>query len=288
MATGYRLRVAAGEVTATLTGFVTRVDLADLPVAWWTDTSTDLGNVRFKQSGAVVPFDIVVYDRTAKTGVAYFKGTLTTADNDFTVETVDGAVALATSDPNGRDAVWADYEAVYDFNENVDRTGVHGAATLVGDAALESGKLDCNTTGYAYRTGLAKFTTWTMSATADRVDTSQRAVLSYSDNSTNNANRASLLFRNATAWAIWNSTDTFLTLANTFNNNTRLVHTQNGTTDRKLWTDGVLRGTDTGTAQRPAGTGDTLFIGVEDTSNTERWNSTINRVYLRGEVLSAD
>ena len=45
------LTVAAGKVSSDLSSFPVRVDLSHLSNGWWTDTSSDLGNVRVKQGG---------------------------------------------------------------------------------------------------------------------------------------------------------------------------------------------------------------------------------------------
>jgi len=121
-----------------------------------------------------------------------------------------------------------------------------------------------------------------------------RALLSYSPEVTSDNFRATLAVRSSSIkWGIWNSTDSWQTTSAvlpTIGLRRRLHHTQNGTTNRKLWIDGVLRTTDTGTAQRPGTSGDTmgLFIGAEDTSAGERVFGSINYVYLRNGELSAD
>lgn len=284
------LRVAAGKVASDVTDFVTRVDLADLNVSWWTDTTLDLGNVRVKQAGTVIPFDIVVFDRTARTGVMYFSDNLATAsDNLFTVETVDGATAIPVGDPNGRNDCWSDYEVVHDFWSLANRTGKTVDAVLEGTASIGSGVLNCGTAaGNAKTTGVALFTTWTMGAWANLTDvTANQGVLSYTQDITANTSRASLLWRGSTSWQIWNSTDVFLSSGQT-TDPVRMHHTQTTTTNRKVWTAGILRGTDTTVVQRPAGAGQCLFTGAEDASYAERFKGTIARAYLRDGELSAD
>ncbi len=528
----HTLTIPSGTVASNLTGFVTRVDLSHLSNDWWTATSSDLGNVRVKQAGTVIPFDVVWYDRTAKTGELFFKANLNTgSDNVFTIETVTGATALAATDGNGRNAVWGDYDAVvlpaaelinrvngnavtltgtapmYGIVSRSPNTGLHqgvaynadddtfigiGTDELVlyardytelarettpladsgisgvvhlGDGCIVDGELfvcaddypsttiqhvavydaatltylrsynvvsvgfqiasichdgthfytvgynagtnvatsiqkwdedwnhvatlttasitnkqgitlhdgyfwitsgnteriyrvnldgsgatiaveiplpddgvsqepegitsdgtdlfllyDHGNNEYIYRlteqgdtshgyhfdtrnhlklTGLPKRTAWTMGATAslgrDTIGTRNHTLLSYSTNSSSTANQAVLVADEISGspdrFGIWNSTDAWLydTSAEVaVVTPQRLHHTQNGTTDRKIWRAGVSRATDSGVAQRPASTGDTFYVGVNNTGATESWYGWINRAYLRNGVLSAD
>jgi len=143
--------------------------------------------------------------------------------------------------------------------------------------------------------GLPKRTTWTYGASVIPMSSGANgAVLSYSDNSTTAANRATLARRSTGQFGVWNSTDSWLDNSERFNepnyvgNRFRVSHTFNGTTNRKFWKQGILESTDAGTSQRPAGTGDTLFVGVEDSSPDERFYGLIDFVYLRNGELSED
>ena len=118
MAYDYAVRVVvpAGKVTSDLTNFVVRLKLDDLPVNWWDGTTDDLGNIRVRTAaGAEIPFDLVTYNRAARTGELYFKSTLLTAvQNDFYVHTLSGVTTPpAATDANGSYAVWSDYDAVF-------------------------------------------------------------------------------------------------------------------------------------------------------------------------------
>lgn len=143
--------------------------------------------------------------------------------------------------------------------------------------------------------GLPKRTAWTMGVSVvPLMDSSTAALLSYSDNSTTSANRATMGMRSTTNYGVWNSTDSWLDDVveyrhlNAIGVRRRLTHTFNGTTDRKIWKDGRLEATDNTVSQRPAGTGDTLFVGVEDSTPGERFMGLMNYVYLRNGVMSAD
>lgn len=147
--------------------------------------------------------------------------------------------------------------------------------------------------GYLTITSLSKRTVWTMGANEYQGTVQgNNALLSYSDNSSSSGNRATLLVRGATLnFGAWNSTDSWLdssgsSLVN--GSRHRAVHTFNGTTNRKIYRDGALTGTDTGTDQRPAGTGDTFYLGGSDSAGSEPFVGSLNYSYLRnGEMTAA-
>lgn len=99
--------------SGTRTNFVTRVDLSNMDSGWWSNVSSDGGNIRVKSAGTVVPTDLVWINTASQTGELFFKSTLGTSSNVFTVEVVSGASALAVTDTYGRNAVWSDYDAVW-------------------------------------------------------------------------------------------------------------------------------------------------------------------------------
>lgn len=61
----------------------------------------------------------------------------------------------------------------------------------------------------------------------------------------------------------------------------------NGTTDRKFYVDGTLRGTHTTISNPPAGR-NSLWLGQEDSDDNEHFTGTVGFAYLRPSVLSAD
>lgn len=123
------ITVPAASVGATLTGFPVYLDLSTLPAGFWSGLAHDDGrDIRVKDgSGNDLPFDLVWIDRVAQTGSLFTKVTLSSAsDTTIYVHFGDaGLSAPAPSDPNGRHAVWTDFEAVFLFGETLvsDRTG---------------------------------------------------------------------------------------------------------------------------------------------------------------------
>ena len=144
-------------------------------------------------------------------------------------------------------------------------------------------------------TGITKPTQWSMGtrAYANALGGANRAVISFSDNSTTDANREGINYHNATSrWGAWNSTDTWIDDTGGAPSTLtvyRLNEVFNATTNRKLFKNGALAGTDTGTSQRPVSASTcAFFIGVEDTSVANVFDGSLTDVYLRAGLLTDD
>lgn len=130
--------VPYGTITEGLLNFPVRLDLADMPLAFWDGVTSDGGNIRIRNSENVdVPFDLVRIDAGTQTGELFFRAARLRSPitSLFKVATVPGAIAPAVGAANGRNAVWSDYHAVFMFTSLENRTGVTGRnATMVGTA----------------------------------------------------------------------------------------------------------------------------------------------------------
>lgn len=146
-------------------------------------------------------------------------------------------------------------------------------------------------------TGLLGGTQWTMGVTAANDRTNQSALLSYRDESSGATNdRATLalddisgtrylnLWDNTNRW-ISTSTGTLVSVATGAFVRGNAVY--DGTTERKLYTNGALTVTDSGLTAKDAGY-DMLSLGYEDEDLTEVLKGKLGFAYLRLEVLSAD
>ena len=218
------------------------------------------------------------------------------ANNTFNVVTVANGTAPLPSDPYGRHAVWADYECVHLMRNVSDRTAngrdlvFNGAS---GVASFSNGFIDLpgSSNGRAVQAdGVSRFTEWTMGCSASVASTNgtNRAMLSYSTNTNVDADRETMLHRSTRIFGAWNSNDAWLMSTGTFvvDQRYRFNESFNGTINRKIYKDGALSATDTGTSQRPAGTGETsLFIGVDLVNGSQRWFGKIGYVYLRQGIL---
>lgn len=160
----------------------------------------------------------------------------------------------------------------------------------------EVGWLTLASAGNAEVGGLPAFTNWTMGATVklSALPTANGAILSYSNNSTTDGNRATLMAQDGPdRFALWDSggflAGPTITSADV-GVRRRLHRTQNNTTDRKIWFNGALSNTGLTPVQRPAGgTPARLFIGAEDLSYNERINAKIGGIiYLRNGVLTPE
>jgi hypothetical protein len=114
------------------------VRLSEMPAGFWAHVKSDGGDIRVAEGFDLIPMDLARFDYDAQDGVLFFRGSLLTAsDNEFTIRYGNAALELfAYDDTFGRDAVWADYEAVYLLGETShNRTG--GASVrIVGDPDL--------------------------------------------------------------------------------------------------------------------------------------------------------
>jgi hypothetical protein len=127
------LTIASGEVASDLTNFPIYVDLSDMPAGFWTHVKEDGGDIRVKTTGGtIIPFDLARFDYYDETGSLFIRRTVTTASNtEVDIHYGDHSLdLLAVGDTNGRNAVWADYAAVFLLGETAEnRTG--GSAPVV-------------------------------------------------------------------------------------------------------------------------------------------------------------
>lgn len=154
----------------------------------------------------------------------------------------------------------------------------------------EPGWLNLMGGGQAKTNAVPVFTSWVIGASYIPRAATQGAIVSYSVDETANTSRSTLVHRNGSSLGIWNSTDTWLDPAGTtmaLLNEYRGHMLHDGTTRRRIFFNGLLRGTDETVAQRPpAATTPILFIGAEDASLSERVSGSINYVYLHDGLLS--
>lgn len=120
----YRMAVTVPttSIGADLTDFPLYVNLADLGASFWSNLAyLDGRDIRVTNSSDVeIPFDLLHCDRTAQTGALFTKITLNNT-SDTTVYVVYGTTGfskVASTAPNGRNAVWSDYQNVYFFTGN--------------------------------------------------------------------------------------------------------------------------------------------------------------------------
>lgn len=293
------LRVPAGNVASDLTGFVVRVDLSDMPDSFWDSVSltgdniwvTDIADVR-------VAADTVRCDTVLKTGELFFRAAslLTAANNDFKI--FAGVDVPDSSSPYRPSRVWVDYDVMFAFSSLVNRVFPDDTPAEAIDSVSYSppgwvslsgaGRLRYPVTRTGRRTVYTMGASFIMSAPGS----TNRAVMSYGTNSTNDTVRSTLRRTGASGlMAVWNSTNGELTapVGPVIGARHRIITTQNNTTDRKLYYDGALAGTQGPASPRPpAGAAYLMNIGAEDASELERFTGSLNYMYLRNGELSAN
>lgn len=123
----FDVTVPSGTVGSDLTDFPVMVDLNDMPAAFWLAVRADGGNVRaYADDGTtLIPHDLTYINTATGRGRMFVKHTLSAAsDTTFKVKVLDAAeTVLAVGDANGRNAVWSDYEVVWQFPSEDNRTG---------------------------------------------------------------------------------------------------------------------------------------------------------------------
>jgi hypothetical protein len=237
---------------------------------------------------------------TQKQGIEYYdnKLYLTNTNGSLYSLTLDGATLtkLTNNAPNGSmEGIASLGDGTFVVNFDASPSALWRAVPNTLLATMYPTALNTLASPPFRCSGLPKRTVWTYGCSLIPMSANgNNSFLSYSDNSTTSGNRATMAVRSGNQWGCWNSSDSWLyeneryTEPSYVGQRYRVHQAFNGTTDRKMWRQGDLESTDTGTSQRPAGTGDTLFVGVEDSSPDERFYGLIDYVYLRNGELSAD
>jgi hypothetical protein len=301
------ITVPSGKTASDLTNYPVYLRLSDMPSGFWSAVASDGGNIRIKQSGSVIPFEVVTIDTTGHTGTIFFKASTlaTAADNVFTLDLTGGAL-LAVNDANGRNNVWSAFDWVWMANgtgDLTDRTGgADGSRTNTFSAATSMG-LNPQGTGvqcsgsttrldFGSRTSRTVFTlggsvrldvssvstsrTWLMYCTS----TSVRVGMSARDTTTDN-------------WSAWDNSNSWLgttgpSLSSTVSTASRFHLVYNGSTNRKYYSNGAIHQTSGAITARP-NTDVTYVVGAANTSSAEGYlNGYLSYLYSRPEALSAD
>lgn len=131
--------VQAAQVASDLTDFPVFVDLSTLPSGFFSNAKADGSDIRvvLPDGETLLPREVVAIDTGAETGELHFlaDSISSSVDTVFRLYVGNaGASEPAVSDPNGRNAVWADYAAVYHGDDLVDVTGNGNTLTANGSA----------------------------------------------------------------------------------------------------------------------------------------------------------
>lgn len=124
---GYTVTIESGTVNSDLIDFPVMIDMNDMPASFWLGVRSDGGNIRaYTADGlTMIPIDVTYINTATGRGRMFVKHTVTTgSDTVFKIKLLDTlTTALAVTDPNGRNAVWSDYEVVWQFPIEDNRTG---------------------------------------------------------------------------------------------------------------------------------------------------------------------
>jgi hypothetical protein len=309
------ITVPSGKTASNLSNYPVYLRLSDMPANFWSAVSSDGGNIRIKQSGSVIPFDVVVIDKVAKTGTIFFKAsTLASASsNIFTLDLTGGAL-LTSTDPNGRNAVWSAFDWVWMGDSVadvgtlspalVDRTG--GAAGSFTTGSMSSGaSMGLNPEGCGIKTngsgsrflftGRPSRTVLTIGGSARRDVSSITSNNFFIGYYTSTSVRMGTGIRDTTTdnWTMWDDVNSWLpsTGPALSSNNTvglRIHAVYNGSTHRKYYFNGAINQTDAPITARP-GTDNAYVVGDSKTSGGEAFSSGyLSYLYSFPGALSAD
>lgn len=300
------ITIASGKVGSNLSNFPVYVNLADMPSGFWSGVASDGSNIRVKQSGSDIPFDLVKIDTTGHTGTLFFKAAslLAASSNVFTVD-LSGAAAPAVTDANGRNACWSAYDFVCLLSSTswTDRTGgtsgsLGGSGTPTASAiSLGAGcGVDFNgmtaRVSFGTRPSRSVFTLGVTAQSSFSAGSLPHNLCAIAYQSTTSI-RLALAARDTTTdnWNQWDDNNSWIA-ANTGQTITagvarRLHVSYDGTTSRKLYVDGALATTDNTITARSS---DTIYVIADSisTGGGEDFEGKIAYAYARPEALSAD
>jgi len=141
------LTIPSGKVTADLTDFPVLIDLSKLPTDFKDTILSGAGNLRaFDMAGDALPLDVVVWDHVEQKGFAFVKlpTVFTAADTEWRLRTYTAGDKAPNNAPEGRNAVWSDYEIVLFFDDG------DGWTDHAGKIVVSPGTTGHGTTGRAY------------------------------------------------------------------------------------------------------------------------------------------
>jgi hypothetical protein len=118
----YRLDTVWTKVPGDARGYVAMLDLSLMPDAFWQKVSASGDEIRVRsRSGETAPRDLESFDAAARTGILHTRVDVFGDRAAPIYIDLEGSGAPAPSDPNGRNAVWTDYEAVWHCGEDLEQ-----------------------------------------------------------------------------------------------------------------------------------------------------------------------
>lgn len=134
--TQFPIGIGVGAQTSTLSSFTLYIDLSLLSNIFWNYVKSDGGDIRVTtSSGTEVPFELVGFNYSLKTGGLWTKVDLTTSPNLFYIFFGNAtASGYAPTDPYGSQNVWSNYSDTYHLITNSNdsaSSGNNGSAIYV-------------------------------------------------------------------------------------------------------------------------------------------------------------
>lgn len=129
----------ASLIGGVLNDFPVYIDLSNITFnEFWGNVSSDGSDIRVvDNNGIELPKELVSINVTARTGELHFRGNLSNATANLFQIYFNNSEATIPADnaPNGRQAVWSDYIAVYHFNDGSGTNVIDSRGTKNGTAS---------------------------------------------------------------------------------------------------------------------------------------------------------
>jgi hypothetical protein len=284
--------IAAGAVSSDLDFYPVHLDMSDFPDEFFDVVASDGADLRaYSVNGATrYPLAIIAIDTGAKTGHLFVRAPVFATGNSILLTFGDPSLTLpaATSD-YGADRVWRGFGPVWTgyatpfFKRPWENNLIRPAVALDGNyIAISGGFLK------AGREAAQDFDDYSVSFIGMRTaGTEDGAAVSITGSIVGTVDRETIYFRENGEIGVWNETDGWLSGgAWTQDALTQIGWTHQDTTDRKLFQDGALVATDTGTLIVPS-TGNWKYVGAENNSMSQLLSCKVLIAYMYRGVLPA-
>lgn len=285
------ITVAAAIVGSDIDAYPVHIDLSTVPSTFW-DNVLDGSDMRARSfsGGEVYPMDICSFDKPSKTGHLFVLVPVKAAGNQFRIDIGDDTLTIP--DPKsliGRYKVWQHFGPVYSAFASEPFRRPWSYTRYPG---IDTDGYEIYANGGFYRTGRPsppdgqdRSFSWIGRRTNTLADA---ALWSSSGGKSGDTDRETLYLRDNGQIGLWNSVDGWLSAgAWIAGRNTHIGATHENTVARKLYQNGALIATDTGTVDVPNAE-NWRFLAVENHDMKALLTGKFQFAYIYAGILSAD
>ena len=267
---------------------------ADRGTIWATDFLNGASLIQFNTSGTLLGTVALSATIVELQGLAFVEGSIFLAADatDITKVSKTGVIDVAIGNEfqnpqtGGSEGISYSGGKLYHMDTGGDMTVLEKV-----DALADWGRLHYNVHYETY----PRSTSWSMGASiywADTTGDMQQGFLSMS-NGASSSQRATAAYRTSSnRLSLWNSTDGWLEsdIDLAYKDTFRLAVKHDGTTQRKLFYNGILKATDNAVSARPSGTGTDMsfVVNASDVAAGEDGEGLYQFVWARSDYVSDD